>query len=112
MALTNDKMQDYPLLQDMYEDSYFPPALVDKCKQILLDLCGEIEKTQPADNGDFLELTHAATERINELQDEFLENDSELETAAREILAADFDYITQAYGFDLDIEDVIAPREW
>lgn len=38
--------------------------------------------------------------------------DSEREANAREILAADFDFIVKAYGFDLDIEEVIAPRDW
>jgi ABC-type Zn uptake system ZnuABC Zn-binding protein ZnuA len=76
-------------------------------------LCEQIESEKP-DNADaLLALTHAATEEINALEDEFDENESELETEAREVMAADFDYIVRAYGFtDVDIEDVIAPREW
>jgi hypothetical protein len=36
-----------------------------------------------------------------------------LETVAREIMAENFYYIVRAYGFlDVDIEDVIAPRNW
>jgi hypothetical protein len=37
--------------------------------------------------------------------------DSELERNAREILAADFDLIVWAYGFDPDVEEVIASRD-
>ena len=55
-------------------------------------------------------LTHAATEEFNALAEEFEENDSELETAAREAIAEDFEWIAKAYGVDADIEELIAPR--
>lgn len=97
----------------MYGDAYFPQFLVDKIKVILLELCEEIEREQPDDHESLLKLTHAATGRINELEGEFEENDSELETGAREAMAAEFDFIVRSYGFtDLDIEEVIAPRDW
>ncbi len=39
--------------------------------------------------------------------------DSEIETVAREVIAADFRYIAQAYGFGhVDSEDLIATRNW
>lgn len=112
MAITNDNLSSYSFLKEMYEDDYFPTFLVDKCRNILIALCEEIERANPAKDSDLLELTHAATEEINDLASEFEDNDSELETNAREILAADFDFIVKAYGFDLDVEEVIAPRDW
>lgn len=112
MAITNDNLRSYSFLKEMYEDDYFPTFLVDKCRNILVGLCEEIERVNPATDSDVLELTHAATEEINDLASEFEDNDSELETNAREILAADFDFIVKAYGFDLDVEEIIAPREW
>ena len=112
MAITNAKLQDYAFLQEMYEDQYFPDFLVDKCKSILVHLCEAIEKQKPADTESLLVLTHAATEEINELEDEFMQNESELETGAREALGENFDVIVKAYGFDVDVEDVIEPRNW
>ena len=113
MAISNEKINIRQLLADMYTDSYFPGFLVDKIKVILLNLCEEIEREQPKDDQSLLKLTHAATERINSLAEEFEENDSELETGAREAMGAEFDFIVRAYGFaDIDIEDVIAPRDW
>ena len=57
--------------------------------------------------------THAATERFNELAEEFEENDSEIETVARDTIATDMEYIAQSYGFeDADIEELVAPRDW
>lgn len=112
MPITNDQLKDYPFLQEMYEDDYFPNPLVDKGKAILIRLCEAIENEKPDDNDAFLKLTHAATEEFNLLDQELQENDSEIETEGREIIGADFQHIADAYGFDVDIEDVIAPREW
>jgi hypothetical protein len=42
-ALSNEKMKAYTLLDCMYQDAYFPSFLVDKCKNILVDLCYQIE---------------------------------------------------------------------
>lgn len=104
---------DYDFLRGMYNDGYFPDFLVDKIKAILITLCESIEKEDPQSPDALLVLTHAATEQINALEDEFDENDSEMETVAREVMGADFEYIVRAYGFaDVDIEDVIEPREW
>jgi len=60
----------------------------------------------------FLKLSHTATANINDLEEEFMENDSELETVARDALAAEFEFIVRTYGFDIDVEEVIANREW
>lgn len=112
MPITNAKLSDYPFLQEMYDDEFYPAFLVDKCKAVLVRLCEAIEKQKPDSEEAVLALTHAATEEINELALEFEEHASEIETAAREAIAADFDLIVDAYGFDLDIEDVIATRDW
>ncbi len=113
MEIKNLQIKNHPMLKEMYDDAYYPDFLVDKIKLILLEMCHEIEHTTPADVPALLQITHAATERINDLEDEFGEHDSELETVAREVMAADFGFIVQAYGFaGVDIEDVIAPRDW
>ncbi|EKE77801.1 hypothetical protein B3C1_00035 [Gallaecimonas xiamenensis 3-C-1] len=97
----------------MYRDSYFPDFLVDKIRGVLIDLCEKIEAQLPETPEALFLLTHSATESINDLGEEFEENGSELETEAREVMAENFDFIVKAYGFpDVDIEDVIAPREW
>jgi Family of unknown function (DUF5713) len=58
-------------------------------------------------------LTHAATDDFNQLAEEFFEAESEIETAARECIAADFEFIANAYGFaNADVEELIATRDW
>ncbi len=113
MPITNEKIKNHDFLTEMYRDGYFPDFLVDKIKTVLVELCEAIETNKPQTDEDLFKLTHAATERINELEDEFEANDSELETVAREAMADNFYIIVKAYGFDnVDIEDVIATREW
>ena len=113
MSVQNPQIQSYDFLCDMYNDDYFPTELVDKIKAVLLDACAQIEQNPPADLDALYTITHAATKKINELEDEFDAADSELETAARECIAENFAFIAQAYGFEgADIEELIAPREW
>lgn len=99
-------------LAEMYEDSYFPNHLVDKGKAILVALCARIEKDKPSTLEALYDLTCAATEEFNSLQEEFFEAESEIETGARESIGAAFESIAKAYGFDADTEALIATREW
>ena len=111
--LTNKKILNHEFLRGMYNDDYFPDFLVDKIKGILLDVCCQIEEKKPESHSDLFLITHQAVEKINVLEKEFEENESELETVAREVMGDEFDFIVKMYGFnDVDIEDVIAPREW
>lgn len=110
--LTNEIIKKHAFLTDMYSDGYFPNFLVDKVKNILLAFCEKIEKEAPGNLEDLYKLSHAATEQINDLEDEFYKADSEIETAARETIAMDFDFIANTYNFDADVEMLIATRDW
>ncbi|MGR4010888.1 DUF5713 family protein [Leucobacter sp. 1207-22] len=111
--ITNAQLAEYPFLEDMYGDDYYPDHLVDQCKAILTTLCTQIEAAPPADLDGLYVLTHAATESFNGLQAAFSAADSDIETVARETIAEDFAVIAEAYGFeDADIEELISPRDW
>lgn len=110
--MTNDKTSTYAFLNEMENDSYYPPQLVTKGKFILHDLCLQIEAQRPQTSEQLSKLTHAATEQFNQLSGEFDEQDSELETVARENIAKDVEFIAQAYGFQEDIEHLIENCEW
>ncbi len=112
MSMTNLKLQNYNFLASMYKDSYYPKFLVDKGRQILVRLCENIEEQKPTQDQEVYKLTHAATEEFNELAEEFYDNNSDIETVARDAIATDFEFILRSYGFDLDLEEVIAPRDW
>ncbi|KIG15809.1 hypothetical protein DB30_05227 [Enhygromyxa salina] len=112
MTITNAKLSTYKFVADMYADGYFPDAEVAKVEAVLRELCEKIEQTKVQRLDELYPLTHAATERINELQADFEAAGSDLETGAREAMGADFAFIAEAYGFDADIEELIAPRDW
>ena len=112
VPVTNKAIEQHDFLAEMYRDAYFPDALVDKGKAILLRLCETIEAEQPANLDALYALSHAATDEFNALAEEFYEHGSEIETAARECIAGEFDFIARTYGFDADIEELIATRDW
>ena len=113
MTITNEQIKNHPFLQGMYQDTYFPTHLVDKGRQILMHLCASIESTKPRSLDELYALTHASTEEFNALAGEFEDNDSEIETAARDCIGEDFRFIAKAYGFaDADGEELIATRDW
>ena len=103
--------KDYKMLEEMYQDEYFPDFLVDKVKDAMLNAVafletGEtnLEKIQKK----FNEMTWA----IHDIQDEFEENDSELETGARESIGETVEYILQWFDIAIEAEDAIGEREW
>jgi hypothetical protein len=112
MSIANAQLKNHRFLSEMQEDDYFPLALVEKGRQILVGLCEDIESQPPQTLQALYALTHAATDAFNLLAEEFEEHGSEIETAARENIGADFAYIAKAYGFDADVEELIATREW
>jgi len=110
--LKNEKININQFLRDMYGDQYYPKFLVDKCRDILAQMCEKIEEKQPKNLEELYEITQKSTEEINDLQDEFYKNNSDIETIARESLAEEFFKISEAYGFEADLETLIATRDW
>ncbi|EAK8409812.1 DUF5713 family protein [Listeria monocytogenes] len=104
-------MTEIKYLEGMYQDPFFPPFLVDKIKQSILDTVQFLEEGNhdtEAIQAKFDEMTLA----INALQDEFYENESELETGARDSIAETIIPILAHYKIDIDIEELLREREW
>ncbi|MFD2556082.1 DUF5713 family protein [Sphingobacterium tabacisoli] len=111
--LTNEKTRNYAFLEEMYEDGYFPNNCVDMGKDILVELCTQIEENIPASLEELYKLTHVATEKFNDLVEVFDEHDSEIETVARDCIGTDFSFIATAYCFaEADGEELISGRDW
>ena len=98
-------------LRRMLEDPYFPAPLVEKGQRLLLELAERIEREAPV-GGAVVALTHATTEAFNRLQVELQDAGSDLETEARETIAEDNEFILDSYGYQVELEEAIAPREW
>jgi hypothetical protein len=102
---------DYKLLKDMYQDGYFPDFLVDKIRDLVQNVVAFLE-TGERDLEKIQEKFDCMTLAINDLQEEFEENDSELETAARESIGETVAYILQWFEIDIGPENAIRERDW
>ncbi len=103
--------ENYVLLEEMYEDDYFPNFLVDKIKSLIEQVIAYLESGE-TDIEKIQQRLDEMTLGINDLEEEFEENDSELETAARESIGETVEYILEWFGIDIDIETAIGEREW
>lgn len=103
--------ENYVLLKDMYDDEYFPDFLVDKVKDLLLKLVAYLEIGEQ-DTSKIQEKLDDMTLAINDLQDEFDENDSEIETVARDSIGVSVEYILEWFDIDIEIEEAIRERDW
>ena len=78
---------NYKLLDEMYQDNYYPAFLVDKVKDELQKVIDLLENGE-TDTEVVQETLDEAVCGINDLQEVFDEHDSEIETVARECIAA------------------------
>ena len=102
---------NYKLLDEMYQDEYYPNFLVDKVKdelQKVIDLLESGETNTETVQEKLDEVVCA----INDLQEEFDENDSEIETVARDCIGVTVEYILEWIGIPIDIEEAIRERDW
>ncbi len=102
---------DYKLLEDMYEDGYFPDFLVDKIRDLIENVITFLE-TGEQDLQKIQEKFDEMTLAVNDLEEEFEKNGSELETAARESIGATVAYILQWFEINIGVEDAIRERDW
>ena len=102
---------DYKLLEEMYEDGYFPDFLVDKIK-VLVESVIDFLETGERDLEKIQEKFDEMTLAINDLQEEFEETDSEIETVARDCIGETVGYILQWFDINIDVEEAIGERDW
>jgi hypothetical protein len=101
----------YTLLADMYNDKYYPKFLVDKVKDELMKVIGYLEQGNHS-NEEIQQKFDEMTIAINDLQDEFYKNDSEIETAARESIGDAVSHILNYFNIGIDCETAIGERDW
>ena len=101
----------YKLLDEMYQDDYYPTFLVDKVKDELQKVIDLLESGE-TDTEVVQETLDEAVSGINDLQEEFDKNDSEIETVARECIAENVAYILKWFDIPIDTEEAIRERDW
>ncbi|MDT2745867.1 DUF5713 family protein [Vagococcus fluvialis] len=104
-------MREEEYLKDMYSDPYFPDFLVDKIKESIKKIY-EVLESGETDLNTIQEICDSSVIEINDLEDEFEDNDSEIETVARNSIAVTVEKILVKYNIDLDIEEALRERDW
>ena len=102
---------NYKLLDEMYQDDYYPAFLVDKVKDEIQKVIDLLESSE-TDTEVVQEKLDEAVLAINDLQEEFYENESEIETVARDCIGVTVDYILTWFGIPIDTEEAIRERDW
>lgn len=102
---------NYKLLDEMYRDEYFPDFLVDKVKEEILTVIDLLERGE-TDTEIIQKKLDEMTCAINDLQEEFDENDSEIETVARDCIGLTVGYVLEWFDIPIDMEEAIRERDW
>ena len=102
---------NYKLLDEMYQDDYYPAFLVDKVKDEIQKVIDLLESGE-TDTDVIQEKLDEAVRAINDLQEEFDENDSEIETVARDCIGVTIAYILEWFDIPIDPEEAIRERDW
>ena len=102
---------NYKMLDEMYQDEYYPDFLVDKVKEELQKVIRLLESGE-TDVGAVQKILDEAVCGINDLQEEFDENDSEIETVARDCIGVTVAYILEWFNIPIDTEEAIRDRDW
>jgi len=103
--------ESYVLLKEMVNDGYFPDFLVEKVKAQMVPVIALLESGE-TDVEVIQGKLDEMTEGINGLQEEFEENDSEIETVARDSIAVTIGYILDWFGIPIDMETALGLRDW
>ncbi|MBS1598175.1 MAG: hypothetical protein JST75_08115 [Bacteroidetes bacterium] len=109
--MTKKLPRDFEYLKDMYEDGYFPNFLVDKVRDLIKNVVLFIEEGDHSKD-EIQTAFDQMTLGINGLQEQFEENDSEIETVARESIGDTVDKILSYFNIDIDVEEAIRERDW
>ncbi|MBR6044201.1 MAG: hypothetical protein IKP47_01060 [Ruminococcus sp.] len=101
----------YRYLKDMYADKYYPKYLVDRVRVEIERVVSWLEmgEHEPDEiQAEFDKMTKA----INEIADVFAENDSEIETVARNAIAIDVINIIQYFDLPIKVNIALRLRTW
>lgn len=103
--------ENYVLIEDMVNDDYYPKFLVEKIKELIIPIISLLENGET--NKDTIQnKLDEMTLAINDLQEDFEDNDSEIETVARESIADTIGYIMEWFYIDIDMETALRERAW
>lgn len=95
------------LLKPMFEDDYYPNNLVEKIKQELQKLISSVQ-TAVQTKAPLQPLFDQFCQGLNAMEQDFLAQESDLETQARDYIAQDIEGIIQHFKLNIDLETALA----
>jgi len=100
------------LLTPMFEDEYYPDELVSRIKQLLLQFSEKITASSLSQT-DIYSSAQEIIVHINKMKPKFEQMDSSLDDAAADYIAEAMMMVVQEAGYlDIDMEELVANREW
>lgn len=100
------------LLLPMFDDEYYPDILVAEVKQHIERFAKKVEKSGLSDHEIYL-FAQETVARINKMKPQFEDLDSSLDDTAADYVAEAMMMMVQEYGyFDIEMEELVATREW
>ena len=100
------------LLLPMFDDEYYPDILVAEVRQLILCFGKKIADASLTDD-EIYHIAHETVVQINEMKPQFEDLESSLDDTAADYIAEAMMMVAQEYGYlDLEMENLIANREW
>ena len=100
------------LLLPMFDDDYYPDILVAELKQHIEQFAKKVQKANLVDQ-DIYRFAHQTINEINEMKPQFEDLDSSLDDSAADYIAEAMMMVVQEAGYiDIEMEELIANREW
>ena len=100
------------LLLPMFEDEYYPDVLVGHLKDLLLQFAEKINRETLSET-EIYYLAHDMVVQINKMKAQFEQLDSALDATAADYVTEAMMMVVQEAGYmDIDMEELVANREW
>ena len=100
------------LLLPMFDDEYYPDILVAEVKQLIEQFAKKLAKTSFSD-AEVYALANSTVLDINEMKPQFEDLDSSLDDTAADYIAEAMMMVVQDQGYmDIEMEELVANREW
>ncbi|WP_089603634.1 DUF5713 family protein [Acinetobacter piscicola] len=100
------------LLLPMFDDEYYPDILVAEVKQLIEKFAKKVSKNSFSDT-EIYSLANLTVVEINEMKPQFEDLDSSLDDTAADYIAEAMMMVVQNQGyFEIEIEELVANREW
>ena len=100
------------LLLPMFDDDYYPDILVAEVKQLIEKFSKKVSKSD-LNSTDIYHIADETVAEMNRLKPQFEDLDSSLDDTAADYIAEAMMMVIQEQGyFEVEMEQLIANREW